>query len=307
MHKELIESDNARTIDDLLTYLACINIETLPPTVGNFRNALPALPSQFAQMKATLIEHMGGYNSETLHALVGKVQMVNFNGIFDPEDVNIKMLLVQCREIWGPKKERLLAVANSKLKYAITDREYSYFNNSKRIVAWHSIPIDYNGNIKSITRALMMYHRKNWIILNEEVENKLGMSPPSLIDIGLLFQAASKYRWSVEIGYNGLPVSISFLTDPTGVKEFFKLRDIPEGKMRRAALSHWVSAHWRQVRVDPVAEVYVRQHLRGKTEFRWFDMDVKIHIPESDKDKINRLKRERQRMKILGLDRRGAW
>jgi hypothetical protein len=45
-----------------------------------------------------------------------------------------------------------------------------------------------------------------------------------------------------------------FVTDPFGVREVFRLRDVPPGKQRRAALLHWVRAHWRQRRQPTEAD-----------------------------------------------------
>lgn len=85
--------------------------------------------------------------------------------------------------------------------------------------------------------------------------------------------------WSIRIGpQNAVP--LVFMTDPSGVKGFFHLRDKPEGRTRREALQHWVKAHTRTLRSDPDTEIEVRRHLRGATEFRWFDLTCKVIAPE---------------------------
>lgn len=70
--------------------------------------------------------------------------------------------------------------------------------------------------------------------------------------------------------------SVSVPTDPTGIKGMFQMRELPEGRDRRAALLHWVSAHMRRNRKDPETEHAVRQYLRGSREFEWFGMSCKI-------------------------------
>lgn len=78
--------------------------------------------------------------------------------------------------------------------------------------------------------------------------------------------AHSLLNWNVRIGYEGHP-SVSFTTDHIGAREVFRLRDIPEGKSRRAALRHWVKSHWRSGSRDGSSEV--RRHLRGAERFVW--------------------------------------
>ena len=76
------------------------------------------------------------------------------------------------------------------------------------------------------------------------------------------------YEWSVLIGYEGTP-RVRLFTDPIGLREIFKLRDIPPGRERRAALRNWVMQHWRRKRIDEDATIWVRRHLRGAVDFTW--------------------------------------
>lgn len=93
--------------------------------------------------------------------------------------------------------------------------------------------------------------------------------PPHNGTVSLAFSImlTRRYHWSVCLSYGG--PSIRFLTDPTGVREIFKLRDLPEGKLRRAALRHWVAKHHRRSRADEAALIDIRRHLRGATKFTW--------------------------------------
>jgi len=77
-----------------------------------------------------------------------------------------------------------------------------------------------------------------------------------------------RYDWSVLLGYHGSN-RVRLFTDPIGLRAVFKLRDLPEGRERRAALKHWVSAHWRRQRLDDDAKSWVRKHIRGASEFAW--------------------------------------
>ena len=91
---------------------------------------------------------------------------------------------------------------------------------------------------------------------------------------------ARRYSWRVCLGYEGFP-SIAFATDPVGAAEVFRLRDVPEGRSRRAALLHWVSEHWRRKRAsDPSATVSVRAHLKGAKRFAWNGLSCEV-IPST--------------------------
>lgn len=91
-----------------------------------------------------------------------------------------------------------------------------------------------------------------------------------------------EYLWSVLLGEEGVPRA-RFVTDPTGVREAFRLRDIPAGKARRAALRHWVRDHWRKSR-DPSADekTFVRAYLRGATDFGWNGLGCTIEPSRED-------------------------
>jgi hypothetical protein len=94
----------------------------------------------------------------------------------------------------------------------------------------------------------------------------------------LAIQFAREVEWRVQIGYEGCP-RISFSTDATGAQEVIALRDVPEGRSRRAALIHWVTEHWRKKRAG--GEVKVREHLRGTTKFAWNGLNCVI-LPARD-------------------------
>lgn len=98
--------------------------------------------------------------------------------------------------------------------------------------------------------------------------------------LSLSIQFSREYYWMVELGYEDCP-TVSFATDPTGVREVFRLRDIPEGKGRRAALRNWVREHWRKKRDARQDLTYVREHLRGAEQFSWNGMYCRIR-PSSD-------------------------
>lgn len=101
------------------------------------------------------------------------------------------------------------------------------------------------------------------------------------IKMALGWALALRYEWTVWIGYSSGP-RVRFLSDPIGAREAFRLRDIPQGRTRRLALRHWVTAHWRQKRVCPEDRIWVRKHLRGAVDFTWNDLRCRIQPPEFD-------------------------
>jgi hypothetical protein len=94
------------------------------------------------------------------------------------------------------------------------------------------------------------------------------------------------YLWSVMIGEGDGPRA-RFVTDPSGVREVFRLRDIPPGKARRAALLHWVRQHWRKRREESANDrSWVREHLRGATGYTWNGLHCCIQPAAADLARI---------------------
>ncbi|MBW4089931.1 MAG: hypothetical protein HIU82_02310 [Proteobacteria bacterium] len=91
-----------------------------------------------------------------------------------------------------------------------------------------------------------------------------------------------RYEFSVWIGHHSGP-RLRFLTDPEGVREIFRLRDMLPGASRRAALRHWVRSHFRQKR-DTDAQAWIKRHLRGTTDFTWNGLRCRIQPPEFHED-----------------------
>lgn len=111
--------------------------------------------------------------------------------------------------------------------------------------------------------------------------------------------------WHVEIGWVGCP-TIKIPTDPVGARAIFRLRDIPEGKQRRAALKHWVTEHWRQSRSDPSEERMVREHLRGKERFVWNGFVCEITPSHDDLVRAKEAEDRRKELRESGEDRRSV-
>ncbi len=102
------------------------------------------------------------------------------------------------------------------------------------------------------------------------------------------------FLWNALVGLEGHP-RVSLCTDAVGAQELFRLRDVPSGATRRAALLHWVGEHWRRNRKDPALETQVRAHLRGATEFTWNGLYVKLTPSQADLNKAEELRGLRAR------------
>jgi len=112
-----------------------------------------------------------------------------------------------------------------------------------------------------------------------------------------------RYEWAVNVGWEQSP-SIRIVTDPTGLKELFRLRDVPSSGDRREALMAWVSSHWRKTRADQDVETYVRKHLRGATKFEWKGLACEVVPSRYDMETRDKLIAERNSMRETGTDRR---
>lgn len=109
--------------------------------------------------------------------------------------------------------------------------------------------------------------------------------------------------WVARVSLGSAP-PLALITDPVGVKELWKFRDIPSGAKRRAALLHWVADHWRMDRNDPDVELYVRKALRGARSFSHGDLSVDVQESREDRASIHEAIKERQAAKAKGSDRR---
>lgn len=95
-----------------------------------------------------------------------------------------------------------------------------------------------------------------------------------------LFEVAQTKFWTVSLAAFGCETRLTIFTSSSGVKGFFDLRQKGSAN-RRSALQHWVRQHTRKVSGDDVTEV--KRHLRGQTEFEWFGLTGRVHVPEEQR------------------------
>lgn len=141
-----------------------------------------------------------------------------------------------------------------------------------------------DGAAKS-ARAPMAMVAGKWI--NAAPQSIAGAPKDRAIPVALGTALALRYEWSVWLGHNSGP-RVRFLTDPLGAREVFRLRDIPPGRDRRAALRHWVSAHARKRHpdMDGEARTWIRRHLRGATDFTWNGLRCRVQPDEYELEQM---------------------
>ena len=93
-------------------------------------------------------------------------------------------------------------------------------------------------------------------------------------------QLTLSYEWQVRFKVPGAQ-SIRLPAAPDGIFDLFAERDVSVGKLRRDALIHWVQQHLRRNPRDPDKAIYVREHLRGKTDFFWNGFECQVQ-PSAD-------------------------
>lgn len=124
-------------------------------------------------------------------------------------------------------------------------------------------------------------HRK---LCWEHITSNLMIGPDAVceanshIQIALGVAFTNEYNWQVYLREEE-GIGITLPTTPEGTKEIFRLRDIPPGKKRRAALINWVKEHYRRRAWRSDDMIFVKKHLRGATEFTWDGLYCKILLP----------------------------
>jgi len=131
----------------------------------------------------------------------------------------------------------------------------------------------------------------NWIHL-QRGQHLLDIAPHELVGLrfALGMQFGSDYHWRAHLKWSDAEAGVMIPTTPEGARALFRLRDYEPGASRRKALIHWVSEHSRRLRKDTPEEtrVWVREHMRGITKFKWQDMEGAIYPAPYDLRRIDR-------------------
>lgn len=161
-----------------------------------------------------------------------------------------------------------------------------------------------SGRADALTTLLGSNDGVKWTQVSNIIRTEIPdewYSESVAVSYGMAF--AEESFWAVTLGWIGQP-SVKFWTDPVGAREVFRLRDLPDGRQRRAALKHWVSEHWRQNRTDHTEQKFVREHLRGAERFVWNDFVCELAPSLDDQRREHEAKNEREEMREAGADRR---
>lgn len=108
------------------------------------------------------------------------------------------------------------------------------------------------------------------VISNMDGREFTGAHPREFIQGLASFQLSSEYDWHVVVGSVEGRSVVKVPCSPQVALDFLSLRDIAAGKQRRSALRHWVRGYTRVTQDD--RDVDVREHLRGRTYFKWDDL-----------------------------------
>lgn len=106
------------------------------------------------------------------------------------------------------------------------------------------------------------------------------------------------YEWFVYIKENENSIGIKVPVKPEATKEIFALRNVEEGK-RKKAICNYVKEHLRLSPVKDCDEEYrqilVREHLRGQSKFNWRGLEVHVIPAQYD---LNRIKTTKKFVKV---------
>lgn len=133
----------------------------------------------------------------------------------------------------------------------------------------------------------------SWVHL-QRGQRLLDVSPHELggVRFALGMQFGSDYHWRAHLKWPGAEAGVMIPTTPEGARALFRLRDYEPGASRRKALIHWVGEHSRRIRKDTAEEtrIWVREHTRGVTKFKWQDMEGAIYPAAHDLRRLEQMK-----------------
>jgi hypothetical protein len=121
---------------------------------------------------------------------------------------------------------------------------------------------------------------------SEQIRDEINNSVAAELSLAL----TRRYDWHVALGPSKDGPRILLPTNPTGCLKFFQNRQRAATASRRAALRHWVSNHYRET--DSTGLSYVRDHLRGHTEFVWSDLECELLVSAFDLEKNEAFRQE---------------
>jgi len=119
---------------------------------------------------------------------------------------------------------------------------------------------------------------------SEATRDEISRSLPMLMSLAF----TERYSWHAALGRGNCRIMLP--TNPQGCLDLFGNRMRCDYEQRRAALRHWVKRHFREQ--GSMGLAYVRDHLRGATEFNWYDLDCSLQVSEFDLERNEYFKAE---------------
>lgn len=126
-----------------------------------------------------------------------------------------------------------------------------------------------------VQQAFMGLQNGYWVSIGHNDRVVMEEQEDNFIQVSIGCQFNRQFYWEVALGWEGTP-TLAFQTDPVGVKEVFRLRDIPTGKQRRTALMHWVKEHWRGNKEEDDG-IKIESYLRGESRFAWNGLVCEVY------------------------------
>jgi hypothetical protein len=203
-----------------------------------------------------------------------------------------KQRLFQIRKI---QKEMLRGNAKLQGQKVFEFRE-SHLNNNEKWYSYGKYYKAFHRNLKD-AKIEMLYPttlKPGYFINDSEAKNFIKTSDyyKDLISYYMSISGAlsAYYEWFVYIRENENSIGIKVPIKPESTKEIFALRNIEEGK-RKKAICHYVREHLRLLPEKNYDEEYrqvlVKEHLRGQSKFNWRGLEVHVIPAQYD---LNRIK-----------------
>jgi hypothetical protein len=298
----------ASEIEHMLMYLGLYTRTFGCPDPMFFDDALPAYSTMFWQVVGN-----AGRNSREIDARAEAMSRIEGVAMFGNDRRDGGYTLIGCRPLSYHARQRLFFAGGGLLRspagMGSLDRDARRLMTPLTpILQVRKVEVDDGGRGVAIAPAYMarpaaMRDRWMQLVPGEMFDGDMPLAYLGFsIAVGMTATMAT--TWAVSLKFDPESPGLRFVTDPTGIREFFRFRDVPEGRARRAALANWVADHWRALRNSPEDEVYVRTHLRGARGFSWRGLEGSIHVPDSDTKLAEEAAARRRRMPAAEAIRR---
>jgi hypothetical protein len=289
-----LDEDNARHIDDMLTYLALCESEPGLPSAREFDGAYLCVDGRDFNVEASVA---GFHTRRQLREYAASIN--NWRGRF--AIVSDEIARREAGYLYELVRIRSLNDHDSRLLIE-SDLDAAELRGSLGTTVEIYGVTDAGGLVDD--GGIVFFRRGGRLLfprhsVKRDMEVASGIATQVVINLRRL-----ETTWGIQLRIAPGTPSVGFFTDPTGIKEFLRFRDKEDGQSRRSAMAHWVTQHWRQARCDPDVEVYVREHLRGSTRCTWHGIEARVLIPDLDQALVEAGKQERKRLSAAQLDRR---